>query len=178
MIVDSCSGPDGTDQQHHSHAFTYEACSAQVEPGARVYAFCVCEDRGTWHYRIYARSKAWSDDEPWLICDMPDSESAALLSSLESVRLPLLFSRGPKNSVHEHRALKIRRDGAQLTISWDTGDNALIKSLAPMLRFLEAVDKTFSSSFEANRKLLPYSLYSGKYRAPLIHLQFCENEDL
>ena len=137
--------------EHHVHAFTWTECFAQSEPGSRVYRFGIVETQGENHYRIYFRRTSWPKTA-WMSHDMSRSRSLELSACLKAICLPLYFEASWESSMHHNNTVTVPRDGASISVWWDSWSNPVFEALAPLWPFLSETREILKDHFAQNEE--------------------------
>lgn len=138
--------------ESHVHAFTWTECFAQSEPGSRVYRYGIIGAQAEKHFRIYFRRVTWPKAE-WMAHDMSRTRSLELSACLKTICLPLYFEAKWESSIHHNNTLTVPRDGASISVWWDSWSNPVFQALAPLWPFLSETREILKDVFAEKEAL-------------------------
>lgn len=139
--------------ERHFHAFTWTNCFAQKEGGSRVYRFGIIGTQELRHFRIYFRRITWPKGV-WMTHDMSRSRSLELSSCLKTISIPLYFKADWESTAHNDNSLIVPRDGASLTLWWDSMCNPVFQALEPIWPFLSETREILNELFVQQDRLV------------------------
>lgn len=137
--------------ENHIHAFTWTNCYGQTEPGSRVYRFGIIETEDVRHFRIYSRRISWPKGI-WTTLDMSRARSLELSACLKGICIPLDFEAKCESSIHDNNTLIVPRDGASVSLWWDSWSNPVFEALAPLWPFLSETREILKDHFAQNEE--------------------------